>query len=135
MKYFTMSELVHSAVARRLHYVNEPGTVERLNLEALVLNVLDPARERLGQSIYVSSGYRSPSLNVVVGGVANSQHTKGEAADVYTASPQGNRKLYEILLTMPFDQLIWERGDDDAPDWVHVSYCRSGRNRGEVLRL
>ena len=135
MKYFTMAELTQSALARALHIANNPTESERLNLIALVENVLDPAREVLGEPIYVSSGYRSLRLNKAVAGVADSQHLRGEAADIYTSSPQGNKRLYEVLLSLPFDQLIWEKGDDEAPAWVHVSYCRTGRNRGEVLRL
>lgn len=135
MKYFTMAELVQSAVARTLHIDNRPGKTEQLNLVALVTNILDPVREKLGEPIYVSSAYRSPRLNRAVGGVADSQHMKGEAADVYTKSVDGNKRLYDLMLNMPFDQLIWERGDDKAPAWVHVSYCRDRKNRGEVLRL
>ncbi len=135
MKYFTIAELTHSAVARRLHIDNHPSEEVCLNLDALVNKILDPARERLGQPLYVSSGYRSTRLNKAVGGVGNSQHLCGEAADVCTSTAEGNRRLFEIMLTLPFDQLIWERGDSSAPAWVHVSYKRKGVNRGEVLRL
>lgn len=135
MKFFSMAELTDSATARLLHIDNKPDTEALKNIEALVLNILDPARELLGVPIKVSSGYRSPELNRAVGGVSNSQHTKGEAADVNTGQPELNKKLYDILLAMPFDQLIWERGTDAAPDWLHVSYKRNGANRKEVLRL
>lgn len=135
MKYFNMSELTHSAVARSLHLDNHPPEEVCLNIEALVEHVLDPARELLGKPLYVSSGYRSARLNQAVGGAVNSQHLRGEAADVYTTTADDNRKLFEIMLSLPFDQLIWERGDRVAPAWIHVSYKRNGNNRGEVLRL
>ena len=84
MKYFNMSELTHSAVARSLHLDNHPPEEVCLNIEALVEHVLDPARELLGKPLYVSSGYRSARLNQAVGGAVNSQHLRGEAADVCT---------------------------------------------------
>lgn len=135
MKYFSMVEMYQSATARFLHLNNEPQGEVVENIKALVRHVLDPARELLGRPIRVNSGYRSPQLNRILGGVGNSQHIKGEAADLYAGSPMMNKKLYEILLSLPFDQLIWERGNDEGPEWVHVSYRRNGKNRGEVLRL
>lgn len=133
MKYFTLQEFFHSAVARARRIPNTPDDSAIANLQALVDNVLDPARELLGLPISVNSGYRSPALNKAVGGVADSQHLLGQAADITTYSTVGNRRLYEILLKLPFDQLIWERGNDKGPAWIHVSYRREG-NRGEVLR-
>lgn len=134
MKYFTIAELSDSATARMLHINNTPDEVACSNLTALVEHILDPAREIFGAPVRVNSGYRSSRLNRAVGGVENSQHLRGEAADLSTGSPDGNRRLYEILLTLPFDQLIWERGNQRGPAWVHVSYRRVGGNRGEVLR-
>lgn len=135
MKFFTLAELTDSATARILHISNKPTAEEVKNLEALVDNILDPARELLGMPIRVSSGYRAPRVNRAVGGVSNSQHMKGEAADISVGSLALNRKLYDVILSLPFDQLIWERGNDEGPAWVHVSYKRDGENRGEVLRL
>lgn len=133
MKYFTLQEFTHSAVARMQKIANTPDDTAIANLRALVEHVLDPARERLGQPVRVNSGYRCHALNRAVGGVPDSQHLLGEAADITTYSTTDNRRLYEILLTLPFDQLIWERGNDKGPAWIHVSYRREG-NRGEVLR-
>lgn len=133
MKYFTLQEFIHSGVARMMRITNTPDEEAVANIKALVEHVLDPARERLGQPIRVNSGYRCHALNMAVGGVPESQHLLGEAADITTYSTTDNRRLYEILLTLPFDQLIWERGNDKGPAWIHVSYRREG-NRGEVLR-
>lgn len=134
MKYFTMAEMTNSAVARILHIGNKPDAETAENLKALVMNVLDPARERIGMPIRVNSGYRSQQLNKAVGGVSDSQHLLGEAADVRVGSPAMNKRLYEVLLELPFDQLIWEQGSDVGPAWIHVSYKRNGKNRREVLR-
>lgn len=134
MKYFTMAEMTNSAVARILHIGNKPDAEAAENLKALVMNVLDPARERIGMPIRVNSGYRSQQLNKAVGGVSDSQHLLGEAADVRVGSQAMNKRLYEVLLELPFDQLIWEQGSDVGPAWIHVSYKRNGKNRREVLR-
>lgn len=135
MKYFTIEELTDSSVARQLHIDNTPTAEIKENLTALVRHILDPARTALGKPIRVNSGYRCTLLNTCVGGTQNSQHLRGEAADICTGSPEENRKLFEILLNMPFDQLIWERGNSHGPAWIHVSYRRNGNNRGEVIHL
>lgn len=113
---------------------NTPTTEAVANLTALVEAVLDPLRERYGRPIHVSSGYRCPRLNKAVGGAPTSQHVKGEAADIYVADKRDKSMLFSMLYyLLPFDQLIWEKGDDEAPAWIHVSY-REGNNRRECLR-
>ena len=92
------------------------------NLEGLVANVLDPARERYGRPVAVNSGYRCQIHNAAVGGVRNSQHTKGEAADI---RPREVGKIIEQL--GKFDQLIY------YPTFVHVSWKRSGQNRKQII--
>lgn len=130
MKYFKISEFFVSATALREGIDNRPPESEReeilANIEALVANVLDPAREALGASITISSGYRCKELNRAVGGAFMSQHTKGEAVDLRCVN---NSKLFNILKGLEFDQLIWERGGV----WVHVSYKRNGKNRKQIL--
>jgi hypothetical protein len=96
------------------------------NIQALVSNVLEPARERLGKPIVVNSGFRCPIHNVAVGGVANSQHVRGEACDCRC---DDNRRLAKIIVEQGrFDQLIL------YPTFVHVSWKRGGGNRQEILR-
>ena len=133
MKYFTMNELTASATARRKGIDNTPDETVKANLEALVKNVLDPLREAWGKPIIVTSGYRCPKLNRAVGGATNSQHTKGEAADIRTVSdlPSENRQLFELVRTLklPYDQLI----DEYGYNWIHVSF--SARNRRQILHI
>lgn len=113
---------------------NTPTPEARANLERLVDAVLDPLRERYGRPIHVSSGYRCPRLNKAVGGAPTSQHVKGEAADIYVANKRDKSMLFSMIYyLLPFDQLIWENGTDEAPAWIHVSY-RDGNNRRECLR-
>ena len=102
-----------------------PAEVEG-NLMALVENVLEPAREKLGGPIIVNSGYRCERHNKAVGGVANSQHLRGEAADIRCAD---NKRLAKIIVEAGrFDQLII------YPTFIHVSFKRLGANRGQILK-
>jgi hypothetical protein len=134
MKYFTIKELSASTEARKMGIDNTPTPSAVVNLTALVDAVLDPLRERYGYPIHVRSGYRCPRLNKAVGGAKTSQHVKGEAADIYVGKPKNKAMLFSLIYyLLPFDQLIWEKGDDEAPSWIHVSY-REGNNRRECLR-
>jgi uncharacterized protein YcbK (DUF882 family) len=95
------------------------------NLMALVENVLEPAREKLGGAIIVNSGYRCERHNKAVGGVANSQHLRGEAADIRC---EDNKRLAKIIEENGrFDQLII------YPTFIHVSFKRLGANRKQVF--
>ena len=134
MKYFTMTELTSSATAKRKGIDNTPDAKTKAALSALVANVLDPLREKYGKQIVVSSGYRCPKLNKAVGGVARSQHTKGEAADIRCVSDSRaeNKRLFDLIVAsgLPFDQLI----DEYNYDWVHVSF-KDGANRRQILHV
>ena len=127
MRYFTISELIHSdtAIARKIW--NGANREQEENLTALVEKVLDPLRLFYGKAIRVSSGFRCPALNRAVGGVVNSQHLRGEAADLDTGSIAENRKLAQMIVKnrLPFDQLI----DEFGCDWLHVSYRPSPRRQ------
>ena len=134
MKYFTIQELTISNTAQRKGIDNTPDQKAAAALTALVANVLDPLREAWGRPIVVNSGYRCPKLNRAVGGVARSQHTKGEAADIRTLSNRRweNEQLFKLIvqLKLPFDQLI----DEHGYSWIHVSYSE-GKNRRQVLHV
>ena len=99
----------------------------RENIEALVRNVLDPVREKLGKPIQVNSGYRCKNHNEAVGGVKGSQHLLGEAADLrIDGSPE--ELANAIKENGRWDQMII------YPGFVHVSWKRNGQNRKQVLR-
>ena len=133
----TLRECTKSTTASRLGINNTPDEWETENLRQLARYVFQPLREGLGVPIYVSSGYRSLDLNTAIGGSSRSQHIQGRAldldADVYGGTTNGDIFRY-ILNCIEFDQLIWEFGDEDNPDWVHVSYVHDGDNRGRVLK-
>lgn len=138
MKYFTFNELCASATAQRKGIDNTANAQVRVNLTALVSNLLDPLREKFGGPIIVTSGYRCAKLNRAVGGTSKSQHLTGQAVDIKPASNKAAdmRRLFDLVQTsgLPFDQLIWEYGTKTAPAWVHVSFCE-GRNRRQVLYI
>ena len=125
--HFARWEFTTSQTAARLGIDNAPTPEAWENLFALSTMILEPARERLGP-IRISSGYRSPLLNSAIRGAVESQHTKGEAADIIPLAcslEAGFRWIYERT---PFDQLIWEFGT-----WIHVSYVSHREPRGSVL--
>jgi hypothetical protein len=123
-KNFTLKELCVTKTG--IH--NEPNAEQKEALRLLAVNILQPARDALGP-IKVTSGFRNAKVNAAVGGSRTSQHMKGEAADLQC---DDNAALFKFIKTLEFDQLIWEFGDKEQPDWVHVSYA--SKNRKEVLK-
>ena len=127
-EHFDLVELTRSATATRLGLMNVPPQTAVGNLRNLCQKVLEPLRQHLGKPIIVTSGYRSKELNKAVGGVENSQHLVGEAADLRIESEkQGREWMAWIMDNCEFDQLILER--NTKATWLHVS-CK--RNRQEV---
>ena len=133
-KNFTLEELRDSATAKRLGIINAPGVDEVCAMCALVHHVLQPLRDAMQEPIKIGSGYRCSALNRAVGGVANSQHTKGEAADLCIDGElwKGRRWFEWIRQHCQFDQLIWEHNTKGSY-WVHVSYRADGKNRQQVI--
>jgi hypothetical protein len=132
IKYFSLAEFIHSTTAKRLNIDNTPTFEIVDNLNRLA-DYLDNIREKLGKPILVNSGYRCPVLNKAVGGVANSQHQKGLAADLVCADMT---KLESVLReTGGFDQLIKEhRKGFPNSFWFHVSVCqRNGKPRNQII--
>ena len=134
--HFTLEELYASATAKARGIQNKPGTAEIINLVYLAAYVLEPLREAMGEPIKIGSGYRCPQLNRAVGGVANSQHLTGQAADLCIDGDlkKGKRWFDWIKTHLDFDQLIWEH-NAKGTYWVHVSYVHPpfGRNRRQVI--
>ena len=130
-RHFTLQELKHSNTATAEGINNEPGPAAIEALRALCAAVLDPLREALGSSITVNCAYRGPVLNKRVGGVANSQHLTGQAADLQ-ASAKSVLDLFKLTLQLglPYDQVIYEARSATSK-WLHVSHA-VGANRGEI---
>ncbi|MFI3263340.1 MAG: D-Ala-D-Ala carboxypeptidase family metallohydrolase [Rikenellaceae bacterium] len=130
--FFTIKELSRSNVAAKQGIDNTPIGEIKDNLEVMINKLLDPVRVKWGSPITVNSGYRSLELNKAVGGVATSQHTKGQAVDITAGSPAKNKELFDIIIAsgFEFDQLIDERNYT----WLHLSY-KNGNCRNQVLHL
>ena len=125
---FTLEELTISQNAARAGISNTPGEAEQANLEWLCIKILEPIHKNKGKVI-VNSGYRSPEVNKLIGGVATSQHCHGQAADIVVPNMSVEELFAWISSTeLPFDQVIQEFGT-----WVHVSYSRD-KTRRQLLR-
>lgn len=124
---FSYKEFEESDTARKNHIQNVITDTEvRDSVKALVLNVLQPLRDKWGGPLVINSGYRSPKLNRLVGGASTSQHVKGEAADVRCTDPVALARLAKRL-NLPYDQMIV------YPSFVHFSHKLNGNQRGQVL--
>lgn len=125
---FSMSELIYSDTAVKKNICNMPDINSMDNLLLLIVNILQPLRNALKKPVSVSSGYRCPAVNKLVGGKPNSQHLKGQAADI-TVKGMTINELFNFIIKsgIEFDQLIHEG------TWVHISYNK-GKNRKQILR-
>ena len=126
-KNFTLNELTRSQTAARRGIDNTPDNIQVRNLIELVNNVLQPLRDGLGEAVFVNSGFRSKELNEAIGGSPNSQHMKGQAADIVVSGHTPGQVFNFIIDNLPYDQIIYEFGR-----WVHVSY-KDNNNRFEKL--
>lgn len=127
MRYFTYNEFGRSHEAVKHGIINDMPPAVYDSIARLVEQVLDPARERLGRPITITSGYRCKALNSLLGGADHSQHLRGEAADITSAD---NRRLLAILKELPYDQLIPYRDKADGTIvWIHVSCCPKPRRQ------
>ena len=135
--HFTIEEMYASDTARRLGIDNKPTTQKMINLVYLCAYVLEPLRVAMNEPIKIGSGYRCEKLNKAVGGVYNSQHLKGQAADLCIDGDiqKGRRWFNYIKDHLPFDQLIWEHNPKTGSYWLHVSfvYPDFGPNRRQVI--
>jgi D-alanyl-D-alanine dipeptidase len=136
-QHLSLSEVTRSDSAKR-HGIDNTPTAEHLeNFKLLAEKVFEPIRGHFGVPIHISSGYRSKALNQFVKGSLSSQHCKGEAIDIdMDGSSNGvtNKMIFDFIKEkLDFDQLIWEFGTDSNPDWVHVSYSKTG-NRKQKLK-
>ena len=135
--HFTIEELYASATAKAKGIDNKPSTQQMINLVYLAAYVLEPLRVAMKEPIKIGSGFRCERLNKAVGGVYNSQHMKGQAADLcIDGDIQKGRKWFNYIKNhLPFDQLIWEGNPTTGAWWVHVSFVFPdfGKNRHKVI--
>ena len=126
-----LSEVIRSDSAKRNGISNMPTEEHIANFMLLAEKIFEPIREHFCVPIRISSGYRSKELNAKIGGSASSQHCKGQAVDIdMDGTSLTNKQVFDYIKdNLPFDQLIWEFGNEDNPDWVHVSYVPNGRKQ------
>ena len=136
-QHLSLSEVTRSETAKRKGISNTPTAEHLDNFKLLAEKVFEPIRLHFGVPIHISSGYRSKELNDAIGGSQTSQHSKGQAIDIdMDGSTNGvtNKMIYDFIKEkLDFDQLIWEFGTNSNPDWVHVSYTKTG-NRKQKLK-
>jgi len=128
-KHVSLAEFEHSNTAKSKGISNAMNEEQINNAKLLCEKIFEPLRGYRNAPIKISSGFRSKALNTAIRGSQTSQHSKGEAMDVKINKDEF---LY-IKNNLPFDQLIYEFGNDEHPAWVHVSYSKT-RQRGQVLR-
>jgi zinc D-Ala-D-Ala carboxypeptidase len=134
-----LSEVTKSDTAKRLGIDNNPTPEHLANLKLLAENIFEPIRKHFGKPIFLSSGYRSKALNSAVpGSSSTSQHCSGEALDLDQdgkSTGVTNKMVFDYIKNnLNFDQLIWEFGTDSNPDWVHVSWESTGKQRKMILK-
>ena len=135
-KHISYKEGVYSNTATRKGIDNTPNNEQLDNMELLAEEVFEPLRTYVDGPIKINSFFRCPELNTAIGGSSSSQHCKGQAIDIDdTFGRMSNAEMYHwIKENLDFDQMIWEFGDDDNPDWVHISYVSEKKNRNRCLK-
>lgn len=94
--YFTVKEMTKSQTAKLYNIENTPTEKVIENLKK-TMYILDMIRVYIRKPIFINSGYRCEKLNDIVGGVHNSMHTKGLAADFRTGEKEDINIMFEFL--------------------------------------
>ena len=135
-EHISLKEGIKSHTATRLNINNTPKESDLINMKTIAEKVFEPLREWVGGPIAINSFYRSPKLNSAIGGSTTSQHCVGCALDLDdNYGYKTNAEMYKYIKNnLDFDQIIWEFGTDENPDWVHVSYISEDANRRRCLK-
>ena len=136
-EHVSYKEVIKSNTATRKGIENIPSGEQMENIKLLCEKVFEPLREHVGVPIAINSLFRSVELNRAIGGSSTSQHcaVNGAAMDIDdTLGRMSNAEMFNFIKdNLDFDQLIWEYGNEDNPDWVHVSY-KARDNRKQILK-
>jgi len=135
-KHISNKEGVYSNTALRKGIENKPNKEQLANMKLIAEKIFEPLRQYVGGPIKITSFFRCPELNKAIGGSTTSQHCKGQAMDIDdTFGYKTNAEMYKFIKdNLDFDQMIWEFGDDNNPNWVHVSYVSPEKNRNKCLK-
>ena len=133
-EHVSYKEGIYSDTALRRGLDNTPNDEQLKCMEEVAENIFEPLREWVGGPIKVNSFFRGEPVNTAIGGYRKSQHMKGQAMDIDdTFGYKTNAEMYYYIKdNLDFDQMIWEFGDDDNPNWVHVSYVSHRPNRKKL---
>ena len=136
-KNFTFEELISSSTASRLGIDNTPTQQQKQKLRQLAEKILQPIRDKWGKPIIVTSGYRCPQVNKLVGGVTNSQHALGEACDLKVGGVAENKKLFELIVKMIKDNKIQvgQLINEYNYSWIHVSLPRVDKPNNQIFSI
>lgn len=134
--HISYKEAIRSNTATRRGIDNTPGDYEVTNMVGVAENIFEPLRQWVGGPIKINSMFRCEELNTAIGGSSRSQHCQGRAIDIDdTFGHKTNAEMFNYIKeNLNFDQLIWEFGTNDNPDWVHVSYISKEENRNRILK-
>ena len=135
-EHVSYKEGTYSITADRLNLDNDPSEEHLANMRLVSEKVFEPLREHVGYPIKINSFYRGPELNKAIGGSRKSQHCHGQAMDIDdTIGWMSNADMFNFIKdNLSFDQMIWEFGSDENPNWVHVSYVSEEKNRCRMLK-
>lgn len=135
-KYFTLNELIHSDTADSKGIKNIPNFEEVGHLEELCSKILEPLRIAWKKPINISSGYRCPRLNQLVGGVSTSAHKLGYAVDIVPNS--GDIETLKDFIVdwvkdnkIKFDQIIFE--SKGSSKWIHVGLYNNQHKQRNII--
>jgi len=134
-QYITYKEATKSNTAIKHGIDNTPTAYHLDKMRDVAENIFEPTRAHFNKAIAVTSFFRSNLLNKKIGGSTKSQHCKAEAIDMDADVFGGlnNKEIFDFIKdNLEFDQLIWEFGTEDEPNWIHCSYVK-GNNRNNIL--
>jgi hypothetical protein len=134
-EHISLKEGIKSHTATRLNIDNTPSNLDLINMKTIAKKVFEPLRKWVSGPIAINSFYRSPKLNSAIGGSTTSQHCTGCAIDIDdNYGYKTNAEMFKYIKNnLDYDQLIWEFGDINNPDWLHVSYVSEDKNRRRCL--
>tara|TARA_R100001443_G_scaffold24077_1_gene36203 strand:- start:151 stop:612 length:462 start_codon:yes stop_codon:yes gene_type:complete len=134
-EHISWTEAIRSNTAKKHEIENIPNQSQIVNMKSIAKNIFEPLRTWANEPIRINSFFRSPELCIKIKSKPTSQHTKGQALDIDAMGEKTNGELFEYIKeNLNFDQLIWEHGDNENPDWIHVSYVDNVNNRNRILR-